>query len=410
MSDAKKVSAGFAAAFILTLSLFALWGMGQQLCGVLLPQISGPLHLQGAESWLAQNATGIFYMLGAIPAAFYATRLGYKAAILFGLGCVMLGMFTLYPAIAIHAPGYFLVAITIMSLGWVFLDVAANPLAASLGSDDRFVWRLNVAQAVYPLGTIAAIVSEKWLLGTHVGVEGAKFTFSAATPYILLGAIVFLIAYLFEGRRFPAVAIERKAGGEGAALRRLLSDRRILAGMVAQAIGILILIGNGSIGGRYLSAAFHADVLGPLGNVFFWATLVFAAGRLGGCALMRFISPVWLLAVFAVAGVASSLIAAHGPTMIAGYAVLANQFFAAILWPTILGLTIRGRGPETKFATALVCMGGAAGGNIYQVIIVICPSLNSTLGMVFPALCFAAIFGFALARARWDRRAVVPAC
>jgi FHS family L-fucose permease-like MFS transporter len=382
--------------------------MGQQLCGVLLPQIAGPLHLQGFEAAVSQNASSVVYMLCALPAAIYATRLGYKAAILFGLGCVTLGCFTLYPAVSMQAHGYFLIAITIMSLGWVFLDVAANPLAASLGTDDRFVWRLNVAQAVYPVGTIAAIVFEKWLPGTQVAAFGARFTFSAAHPYILLGAGVLLIAYLFEDRRFPPVAIERSSGGEGKALRTLLSDRTILFAMAAQGVGIMILIINGAIGGRYLTTAFHAATTGPLEDVFFWAALIFAAGRFVGCFLMRFIAPGRLLIIFAVAGIACSLVAAVGWTMISGFAILANQFFAAIMWPTILGLAIRGRGPLIKLATALVCMGSAAGGIAFQLMIAAWPSLPTQVGVLLTALCFAAVFGFARA-CGWDVKAAAGA-
>ena len=172
---------GFTAAFVLTFSLFVLYGMGEQLCGVMLPKIAEPLHLGGFEVTLSQYIIGIVYMFCALPAALYAMRFGYKAAILFGLGCVTLGCFALYSTVAIQAHGYFFVAIITVGLGWVFLDVAANPLAASLGPDRSFVWRLNLAQAIYPLGAISAFVSEKWLLGAHV-IWGTKFTFSAAHP------------------------------------------------------------------------------------------------------------------------------------------------------------------------------------------------------------------------------------
>ena len=410
MSVSKTVSTatGFKTAFVLTLSLFALWGMGQQLCGVQLPEIAGPLHLQGLEAAVSQNASAVVYLVCALPAAIYATRLGYKAAILFGLGCVTLGCFTLYPTVAMQAHGYFLTAIAIMSLGWVFLDVAANPLAASLGSDDRFVWRLNVAQAVYPVGTIAAIAFEKWLLGMHVAVFGAKFTISVAHPFILLGAGVVLIAYLFEDKRFPPVAIERTSGGEGKVLRTLLSDRTILFAAAAQGAGIMILIFNGAIGGRYLSAVYPAGAAASLGDVFFWAALIFAAGRLAGCFLMRFIAPGRLLIIFAAAGIACSLVAAMGWTTISCFAVLANQFFAAMMWPTILGLAIHGRGSKMKLATALVCMGSAAGGIGFQLMIAAWPSMPTQAGMVLLALCFAAVFGFARA-CRWDVKAAAGA-
>jgi FHS family L-fucose permease-like MFS transporter len=146
-------------------------------------------------------------------------------------------------------------------------------------------------------------------------------------------------------------------------------------------------------------------VTGPLGDVFFWAALIFAAGRFSGCALMRFVSPSRLLAISAIAGFACSLIATAGWTLISGFAVLANQFFASIMWPTILGLTILGRGPQTKLATALVCMGGAIGTNLYVAMTTAWPSVPTHMGMLIPALCCVAVFGFALAYARQEAKA-----
>ena len=392
------------AAFVVTVSLFALWGVGRQLSGVLLPRIAEPLHLKGFELTLSYYIASFVYMLGALPAAIYATRLGFKAAVLFGLSCYALGCFTLYSSLAVQAHYYFFFAATVMTLGWVFLDVAANPLAGSLGPDNSFVWRVNVAQAVFPVGTLVAIVSEKWLLGTHA-VAGVKIMLSATHPLALLGAVVWLVACVFEANRFPPIAVERTSIDIGAALRRLLSDRCILFAMIAQGAGIVILIVNGAIGSRYLGAAFHPGVAGSLGDVFFWAGLIFAAGRFSGCALMRFVSPLRLLAIFSVAGIACSLIAAAGWTTISAFAVLANQFFASIMWPTILGLAIRGRGPLMKVATALVCMGGAIGANLYFLVGATWPSVPKQVGMLLPAICFAVVFGFALSLARRDIKA-----
>ena len=103
MSTSKTGSTvpSFTAALLLTLSLFALWGMGQQLSGVLLPKIAEPLHLKGYEVILTPYISGFVYVICALPAALYAMRLGYKAAVLFGLGCITLGCFTLYSTLAI---------------------------------------------------------------------------------------------------------------------------------------------------------------------------------------------------------------------------------------------------------------------------------------------------------------------
>jgi len=381
--------------------------MGQCLYFDLLPQITGPLHLKGLEAELFWRISGIVYLIFALPAAFYGRRFGYKAAIMFGLGCLSVGCFTFYPAVTIHAHAYFFIAVAAMALGWIFLEVSANPLAASLGPDETFVWRLNFAQTIYPLGTMAAVFFAQWLPREHTAVLGEKLTFLLSNPYILLGGGVLLIAYLFEEKRFPPVAIERTSGGEGAALRTLLSDRLVLFAMAAQGIGIIILVTSSAemIGGRYLNAAFHLQLPAPLNDVYVWTAVVFAVGRLVGSTLMRFIAPRRLLAAFAIGGCVCSLVAAVGWTMLSGITVMANQFFASIMWPTILGIAIRGKGSLIRPATALVCIGGALAGEGFPLLMTAWPTVTAQLGMIIPAVCFTAIFGFACFCGRRDAKA-----
>lgn len=385
---------GSKAALILTLSLFAIWGMGQHYYYTMMPQVSGRFHLHGFAQILSDNTATIAYFLFALPAAIYARRLGYKAAVLFGLGCISIGCFTLYPAVALKAYGCYMLATVTLAGGWVFLEVAANPMVANLGTSEGFVRRLNLAQALYPIGSIAALLAGYWLLGTYLFASGAKFVFSFLNPYILLGAAVFLIAYKIEDTPFPPAATDRKSGGELADLRALLTDPLILGAMAAQGLGIVILIANGVSGSPFLFAAFPANSFGIFGEVYMWTTLAFAGGRWVGWALMRYFAPERLLAVFAIGGFLCSLLTLSGWTTVAGFAVLINQIFAAILWPTILGLAIRGKGSKTQLATALICIGSAAGGMVAQQLYMAAPVFSAQAGMVVPAVCFLGIFGF----------------
>ncbi len=399
MSTLRTAFTGTKTALALTLSLFALWGIGQHYYNTMMPQVSSGFHFRGFALVVSQYMTTMAYFAAALPAAFYARRMGYKAAVLCALGCISIGCFTLYPAVALHGTGYYFFAVVTLAVGWVFLEVTANPLVANLGPDEGFVWRLNLAQAIYPVGTMVAILAGHWLLGTYLLQTSARFVFSFVNPYILLGAVVFLIAYWFEDTRFPPIATERASGGEGAVLRGLLSDRLFLYAMAAQGLGIAILIVNGVkiIGGHYLTAAFNLHLPGPLSEVYFWGAIAFALGRFAGCGLMRFIAPARLLAAFAIGGCVSSLFAMLGWTTVSGIAILANQVFVSIMWPTILGLAIRGRGSRMQVATALICIGSAVGGTLAQMYVTQWPALAVSAGMFVPAACFLAIFGFARA-------------
>lgn len=81
-----------------------------------------------------------------------------------------------------------------------------------------------------------------------------------------------------------------------------------------------------------------ADVAGPLGNVFVWAALVFAAGRFAGCALMRVVSPARLLAIFAGGGILCQLVSSAWPALPAAIGMLLPAAgFALILGFAVIG-------------------------------------------------------------------------
>jgi FHS family L-fucose permease-like MFS transporter len=122
--------------------------------------------------------------------------------------------------------------------------------------------------------------------------------------------------------------------------------------------------------------------------------VAFALGRWLGCWLMRWIAPERLLTGFALGGAVAALLPLFGWTLVSGIAVLSVQIFAAIVWPTILGLAIRDKGPLMQLATALICMGSAAGGTLSQQLIMIFPAEVNQSGMLVPALAFLGIFAF----------------
>lgn len=391
-----KAAGAFTAAFALTVTLFALWGMGHRLHETLSPQFATLFHLTVYEQAFTRSIFNTVYFVCAIPAAYYAFRLGYKAAILFGLGVICVGAFVLYPAAETQMFGYYLLATTVLSSGWVFLEVAANPLIASLGPEKTFVWRLNLAQAFYPLGSLAGVVAGHWLLSTHQAVPGAKSDIAIVHPYILLGAGVLVLAYLFEETRFPPMANERQRDGMGAALRRLLTSPMFLFAIAAQFFAVMVLAASRNIAGAALDAVLPSQMTGLLRDGMIWALCIFAAGRFAGCAVMRFVDPARLLALFSAGGIVAALIAAFSSGPVAIAAALVAVFLVSISWPTVLGLAIQGSGILMKPATALICMGGAAGGGVYYMMCTVWPVLTTTAGMLLPALSFAAVLAFAV--------------
>lgn len=382
-----QARSGYTAAFALTVVLFALWGLGHQLYDTLLPKFAGVFGLRGFSLALTQSIYSLVYFLGAIPAAMFARRLGYKAAITFGLGCLGLGAFVLYPAAEAHVLSYLMIAVVVISLGWVLLEIGANPLMACLGPVESSVRRLNTAQALFPLGALAGVFIGRWIVASHLALPAAQFTWSIAHPYILIGAGVLLLAYVIEETRFPAIATERQRGSLHNEFAALVWKPLFRFAFVAQFCAVLALAGTWSQAGHSLG-----------GNLFVWCLGAFAAGRAAGSALMFWLEPEPALILFAAGGLVSALAG-----VVAGGAVplIASSFCVSILWPTILGLAIRGQGGLMKLGTALICMGGALGGVAYDMIGTMLA--RGRIVMLIPALCYVAVLGYGLAADRARR-------
>lgn len=399
-----NAAASFTVAFALTVSLFALWGLGHRFFDALVPTFAEVFRLGPYAKAFTGAIYSVVYFVGAIPAALLARRFGGKIAILLGLGAIAIGSFMLYPAAEMQVYGYFLIAIIVMATGWIFLEVAANPLAASLGPDKTFVWRLNFAQSFYPLGALAGVFAGDWLLHAHLAMPGEKNVYAIAHPYIVLGAAVLLLAFLFEEVRFPHLPGDRNKGGVADAFRRLLTNRMFLFAIFAQFASVVALAGTWASDVRALIDTLPGHPQGLPGGSIVWVLTAMAAGRFAGSALMRKIEPASLLAMFSAGGVAASLLGASCDGAIATTAVVASSFFLSITWPTILGLAIRGQGSMMKLGTALICMGGAAGGVAHQMIVVAWPFPSGHMAMVLPAFGFAAVMAYALAVRRAELR------
>jgi MFS transporter, FHS family, L-fucose permease len=395
----------FTAAFVLTVSLFALWGMGHRLYDTLLSQFTTAFELRGFELALTQNLNSVVYFLGAIPAALYARRFGYKAGIGIGLGSLCIGAFLLYPAAETQTYAYFLFAVALMSCGWITLEVAANPLVASLGAVETSVLRLNLAQSFFPLGAMLGSYAGHWMITVNLALPAAHNAYAIVHPYIMIAAGVLLLRFLVEEVRFPPVATEHSDSLRGAAgdFRKLLSHPLFIFAIVAQVFSVMAMAGTWSICGRYFSSVFPgmSQIAGL--NIFTLSFAIFAAGRFAGTVLMVKFAPDRLLEVFSGCGILLSLIAVCWGGPVGVGAMLASNLFLSITWPTVLGLAIRGSGSLAKIGTALVCMGGAVGGVAYSLMTAAWTFSSVQLAMLVPAFSYAVLLAFAVFSERQQR-------
>lgn len=81
--------------FILVTSLFFLWGIANNLNGILIPHLRKALQLSNMQSTFVDTAVYLAYFLAAIPAGIILKKFGYKKGIITGLLVFATGAFLL---------------------------------------------------------------------------------------------------------------------------------------------------------------------------------------------------------------------------------------------------------------------------------------------------------------------------
>ncbi|WGM31985.1 glucose/galactose MFS transporter [Brevundimonas sp. NIBR11] len=231
MTDATTTPAkGTGLAFAYVTTLFFAWGFATSLIDPLVAAVRGVFELSFTEALLTQFAWFTAYGVFALPAAFVLARLGYARSIVGALGVMVLGALIVpLSTILDFYPGV-LIALFVIGGGVTLLQVAANPLAASLGSEKGSHFRLVLSQAFNSLGTVVGP-----LLGATVMLSGGIFVAGGVTA---LGSFSALIL-LGLGVVFGLVAGALLGG-----LRRDLKGWIPLGAAIGLAVGWLIFLQN----------------------------------------------------------------------------------------------------------------------------------------------------------------------
>ena len=408
MADDLKQSATktYVAATVLILVMFAIWGLSHRLYGTLFPAFVTALSLNDFQVTFANWVNSLGYCLMAIPAALLIRNLGYKSGVVGGLGCFAVGMFLFYPAAEHHQYGFLLGAGLLAYSGLALLEIAADPLIMQMGPAKSAIRRLNIAQALNPLGQILGFFLGSWIMVSKLENPIDQLAQALVQPYFFIGVCVLGFAFLVDRVAFPPVATERVARQDRTIddIAWLLKSRMFVFAIAAL---LLYMVGQSFLWDctiRYVQTGLPGDLSASADDILKWSLYAFVIGRFAGTALMFRFDPVRLLAVFAAAAAILTVLA----TLLGGWlgllCILGASFFLSILFPTIFGCAVRDLGPHIKSASALLIM--ASGGANMVLPIMKLVSGPGTLPYVslIPSLCFGAILVFAVAQRRADGR------
>ncbi|SHJ10423.1 L-fucose:H+ symporter permease [Pseudozobellia thermophila] len=367
--------------FVLITSLFALWGLANDMTNPMVRAFQKVLELSNTQASLVQLAFYGGYFTMAIPAALFVNRFSYKKGVLLGLALYAIGALLFYPAAARESYPFFLAALYILTFGLAFLETTANPYILSMGDEATATRRLNFAQMFNPMGSILGLlIAQNFVLDalqsddtSPGGVpiydtlsESAKAAVRTSdleiirNPYVLLGGVVLLFLIVIAVMKMPQNKSQESKVNFSDAVKRLWKQPKFSFGVIAQAF----YVGAQIMCWTYVYQ--YAETLGIDAKSAVWYGLagyiVFLTGRTVGTALMAKIDSGKLLMFFGLGGMATVLGAIFLPGMLGIYSLVATSFFMSIMFPTIYGIALEGQGEDAKFGAAFLVMaivGGA---------------------------------------------------
>lgn len=174
------------------------------------------------SNFMANLVNGVFffaYFVFSFLCGRIIKKTGYKMGVIIGLLLVGLGSFLFYPAVAVPSYALFLGAVFVMATGVVFLQTAANPYVAVLGSEATASARLNLTQALNSLATTIA----PFIVGIFV-LTPAKIAMgptAVQVPFLIIGSVVVLIAVFIFFMKLPEIMSGEEPVGKVSIWKRI---------------------------------------------------------------------------------------------------------------------------------------------------------------------------------------------
>lgn len=197
-------------------TLFFMWGFITCLNDILIPYLKDVFQLEQAQATLVQLAFFLAYFVVSliyfVVSATYGDpilKIGYKNTIAMGLFLSAVACFLFFIEASAEDPvfGVFLTALFLLGAGFTFLQIAANPLVASLGSSDTASSRLNLSQAFNSLGTTLAPVIGGTLIFEYFLSDGGGAS-SVRIPYLVLASLLLILFGVIFFADIPSVDIQ----------------------------------------------------------------------------------------------------------------------------------------------------------------------------------------------------------
>jgi len=407
------ISPGMIVPFVLVTTLFFMWGIPNNLNGVLIKQFMKSLELSRFQAGLIQSAFYMGYFVLAVPAALLMRRYSYKAGIVFGLLLYATGCLLFWPAAIIGKYGVFLLALFVIASGLAFLETGANPFIALLGKPETSEQRLNFSQAFNPIGSVTGVLLGTVFIFSGIEPDATKInamklagqynsflqheTMRVVTPYLVLAVFAFIWAILIIRIKFPSLETPKEDSSIGK-FRDLLQYPQFWKGVLAQFFYVGAQVGTWSYFIPYVQD--YTSQPEKVAGYFLTGTLVaFGIGRFSATWFMHFIKPNRLMGIYSLINVVLVAFSILVPGWIGMWAIFLTSFFMSLMYPTIFASSIKGLGKNTKIGGSILVMAIIGGALCTPLMGYIAETANSmAIAMMVPLIAYIYIFYYS-----WNR-------
>lgn len=396
-------------------TLFFMWGFLTCLNDILVPHLKSIFELGYAQVMLIQFSFFSAYFLFSVPSAKLIDWIGYQRTMVVGLLTMAVGALLFVPAASIPLYPLFLTALIILAAGITALQVSANPYVIALGPPATASSRLNLTQAFNSLGTTIApkiggllilssaplLTSEMKLLSpTALQAYRVQQASSVKMPYIVIGALLVLLAIVIGLSKLPAIESLRHVPGE-----KVNDSIWRHPNLVLGALGIFAYVGAEVSIGSFLVNYFSQPGIGGMtekvaaGYVsFYWGGAMI--GRFIGSGLLRKIKTNHALAACTICTMTLVTISMLTFGHVAMTSILAVGFFNSIMFPSIFTLGLVELGSLAGDGSGLLNMAIVGGAVVPLLQGIVADHIGIHHAFFLPVICYAYILFYALSGSR----------
>ena len=321
--------------FVLVTSLFALWGLANNMTDTLLAAFKKIMQMSDTQTSFIQMAFYGAYFCLALPAALFIRKHSYKSGVILGLCLYAAGAILFLPAASAASYAFYLIAIYIMAAGCSVLETTANPYIMSMGSPETATRRLNIAQSFNPIGSILGILVSKYFILQDISLYSVSGTYAAVGVVLIAIMVVMLFAKMPEGKDDSRVQGSRVQDS----FRRLFNNKKYIGGVIAQFFYVGAQIGVWSFTIRLVMKELDM-VEAQAATLYLISIIGFCVSRFVYTWLMKFVEPRRLLVAGSVLSAVCALLVVLTGGWLCVVALVLISVFMSLMFPTIYGIAL----------------------------------------------------------------------